>query len=99
MKNRNARSAEFKAMVTLEALRGEVTIAALAVRYSVHPTQINNWKAEAIRGFSRIFGGDSRVKHSDQEVALLERKIGQLTMENEFLKKTWEGYRRRKDAA
>jgi transposase len=83
----------------MEALRGELTIAEIAARYSVHPTQINAWKAEAIRGFSRVFAGGKAVKNSDQEVAILERKIGQLTMENEFLKKTWEGYQRRKGAA
>ena len=99
MKKRNARSSEFKAMVAMEALRGESTIAEIASRHSVHPTQINVWKAEVVRGFSRVFEGDRLVKNSDQEVAILERKIGQLTMENEFLKKTWEGYQRRKGGA
>ncbi len=97
MKKRNHRSAEFKASVALSAIKGEETISELSVRYSIHPTQIASWKSEFLKKASLVFSGKTEPKDTSQEVSLLERKVGQLTMENDFLKKAWEGYQGRRD--
>jgi transposase len=89
--NRKRYSASFKSKVALAALSGEQTLAALAQHYEVHPTQINKWKKEAITGLASIFEGTKKAKEDGSEaVAYLERKIGQLTVENDFLKKSSE---------
>ena len=83
----------FKTTVVLEALKGSETITSLAQKYEVHPNQIQNWKTEALKGFPELFGSkkytpkkeESRVPHDE-----LERKIGQLTIENDFLKKKFQ---------
>jgi transposase-like protein len=95
MKKRNHRSADFKASVALAALRGEETISELSLRYSIHSTQILSWKSAAIKNLSSVFSGSSK-KDIGHDLGSLERKIGQLTMENDFLKKAWEGHQTRK---
>jgi transposase len=94
--SRRKHSSGFKAQIALEAVRGEMTVAELAKKYQVHPGQVQAWKAEALSKFEGIFerGGGGEVK-SDTQVAVLERKVGQLTIENDFLKKSWSGYLKR----
>ena len=57
MSKRRKFSAEFKAKVALEALSGELTLAELASKYDVHPTQITGWKRQAKEGMVAAFSG------------------------------------------
>ena len=82
-------TADFKAKVALEALRGDQTIQEIAGRHKVHPNQVSTWKRQAMDGLGAAFsnGADkARVDHED-EVHDLHAKIGQLTVELDFLAK------------
>jgi transposase-like protein len=74
----------FKAKVALEAQRGEQTIVELAERYQVHPNQITEWKRQLLAHAEEIF---SKEREPDQGPIIkdLHAKIGQLSMENDFL--------------
>lgn len=82
-------SAEFKAKVALEAIKGEATTAELAARYGVHGNQISKWKRDAIAGMADLFSGkaERRDESHEAEVKELHAKIGQLTVERDFLAK------------
>lgn len=87
-RSRRKFSSEFKAKVVLEALKERSTIEELALKYELHPTQINLWKKEAISNLSSVFGkgtddGDDTAEQMDK----LYSQIGQLKVENDFLKK------------
>ena len=90
-RKRKQYSAQFKAKVALEAVRGEKTSAELASAYEIHPTLINGWKRQLQEEASTLFdGGKSASKaESDTEaqIAELYRQIGQLTVERDFLAK------------
>lgn len=80
-------SAEFKAKVALEAIRGDQTINELASRYELHPNLITNWKRQAIENMAASFAGAAE-RHGKGDEALikdLHAKIGQLTVERDFL--------------
>ena len=85
--NRRKHSPAFKARVALEALKGEETIAELASRFEVHPSQIRNWKNSLAEGAADIFGGDQYRKKKDDAslIAQLYKQIGQLKVERDFL--------------
>ena len=91
MKKRRSFSAEFKAKVALEALTGEKTLSELASKYQVHPNVIANWKKQAQQGMVDTFSGTqkNRGKSNDDQVKDLHAKIGQLTIENDFLQKAF----------
>jgi transposase-like protein len=74
----------FKAKVALEALKGDQTTVELAQRYQVHPNQITEWKKQLLENTAEIF---SRERKAEQlpSVKDLHAKIGQLSMENDFL--------------
>jgi transposase-like protein len=86
-KNRRKHSPSFKARVALEALKGEETIADLASRFEVHPSQIRKWKNSLAEGAAGIFGGDQNQKKKDDAslIAELYQQIGQLKVERDFL--------------
>jgi len=65
--NRRKHSPEFKARVAMETLKGDETIAELAIRFEVHPTQINKWKKEMVAGAANIFGADPNKKIKDEK--------------------------------
>jgi transposase len=85
--NRRKYSTTFKAKVAMEALKGEETIAELAHRFEVHPTQIRKWKKSLTDGAAGIFGdGQDQNKKGDRElIAKLYQQIGQLKVEKDFL--------------
>ena len=86
-KRRNFKPA-FKAKVALEAVKGEKTLAQLAEQYELHPNQITDWKKQLLENISGVFTDRTETKRDhDAEVKELHAKIGQLTLENDFLSK------------
>ena len=77
----------FKAKVALAAIKGEKTLAELAQQYDVHPNQITAWKAHLIEAASGLFGSGGTASDPPQaiDVKTLHAKIGELTLENDFL--------------
>ena len=81
-------SAEFKAKVAMEALRGELTTSQLATKHGVHQTLIGDWKRQATEGLVSVFSGKVEAKEGiREEVERLHAKIGQLVVERDFLVK------------
>ena len=76
----------FKAKVALAALKGDRTLAQLAEQFDVHPNQITSWKAQLEEGAADVFGpGGKGAAQSAIDVKSLHAKIGELTLENDFL--------------
>jgi transposase-like protein len=87
MTKRRRFTAEFKARVALEALRGDKPIQEIASRHQVHPNQVGQWKRQALEGLGEVFssGGERRDRDREAEIERLHAKIGQLTVERDFL--------------
>jgi transposase len=76
----------FKAKVALAAIKGDRTIAQLAEQFDVHPNQITTWKAQLETAAADVFGpGGGKVAEPIVDVKALHAKIGELTLENDFL--------------
>ena len=76
----------FKAKVALAAIKGDRTLAQLAEHFDVHPNQITTWKAQLEGRASDIFGsGSTAPSTAAVDVKSLHAKIGELTLENDFL--------------
>lgn len=89
-KTRRNHSAAFKAKVALDAIKGDKTLSELASQYSLHPNQIQQWKKKLLEGSKDIFGSTEKVrKDTESEIKELHAKIGQLTMERDFLAKAF----------
>jgi transposase-like protein len=87
-KSRRVFSKEFKAKVVLDALKESSTIEALAKKHELLPTQISLWKSEAIKNISAVFSVEkTTVKKNEVPQEKLYARIGELTLENDFLKK------------
>ena len=82
---RRNHSPAFKAKVALEALKGEQPVITIAERFDVHPNQITKWKRQLLDGAASVFGDADGDKEGGPDVAKLHAKIGELTMENDFL--------------
>ena len=89
MTTRRRFTADFKAKVALEALRGDKTIQEIASRHKVHPNQVSTLKRQAMDGLGSVFSNGADAASRDREAAIhdLHAKIGQLTVERDFLAK------------
>jgi len=80
-------TAAFKAKVALEAVKNQQTLAELAKKFEVNPVMISKWKSEFLENLSATFERSDTTDTKDQESEKLYAVIGQLKVENEFLKK------------
>jgi len=91
MNNRRKFSAEFKAKVALESLVGDKTLAELSAKHGVHPNMIAAWKRQAKESLPEAFSRkpirDEAAR--DSEIKDLHAKIGELTIERDFLAKAF----------
>ena len=87
MTKRRRFTADFKARVALDALRGDRTVQEIAAKHKVHPNQVGTWKRQAIDGLGEVFsnGVDRARQDHESEVHELHAKIGELTVVNDFL--------------
>jgi len=88
-KKRQNYSADFKAKVAIDSLKEQKTLSELAQFYQVHPNQITTWKKEFLENASQIFEKGNRRPKDDVEVSKLFEAIGQLKIENDWLKKSY----------
>lgn len=85
-RSRRNHSPAFKAKVAVAAVRGDRTLAELAEQFDVHPNQIQDWKKKLVTGAENLFGtAVADATDHDQLQQKLHAKIGQLTMEKDFL--------------
>lgn len=86
-RSRRTHAPAFKAKVALAAIKGEKTLAELAQQFDVHPNQITAWRAQLLEGAAGVFGASASAAPGGMPVDVkdLHAKIGQLTLENDFL--------------
>ncbi len=84
-RSRRNHSAAFKAKVALAAVKGEETLAQLATRFDVHPNQITQWKTQLLERAAAVFDGAGHSAEPGPDIKTLHAKIGQLSLENDFL--------------
>ena len=84
-------TAEFKAKVAREALRGELTTAQLAAKHGIHQTMVGEWKRQAVEGMAAVFSDKAAAQETaratEAELEKLHAKIGQLVVERDVLAK------------
>jgi transposase-like protein len=84
-RKRRNHSASFKAKVALAAIRGEKTLAELSEQFDVHQNQIQDWRRKLLDQADQVFGRGGSPSESEHKLKELHAKIGQLTMERDFL--------------
>ena len=86
-RTRRNHSPAFKAKVAIAAIKGERTIAQIAEQFDVHPNQVTTWKAQLEGGAADVFGAGNGTASAAPaiDVKALHAKIGELTLENDFL--------------
>jgi len=77
--------AAFTAKAALTALKGDQTLASLAQQIDVHPNQITQWETELLQRASEVFATAADKRAGEPDLKTLHAKIGQLTLENDFL--------------
>jgi len=82
---RRTDTAAFKAKVALSALKGDKALAELAQQFDVHPNQITDWKTRLQENAAGVFGEDKAEPEAKVDVTRMRAKIGELTLENDFL--------------
>ncbi len=87
MSSKKNHSPSFKAKVAAEAIKGELTVAEIAAKYGVHPTQIARWKKQALENLQGIFEGKilSSKNRDDAEKDELYKEIGKMKVKLDFL--------------
>ncbi len=81
-------SKEFKSKVVLESLKERESLESLAKKYELTPTQISAWRSLALKNFGNVFGSESSEgKEPSVDTQILYAQIGELKVQNEFLKK------------
>ena len=88
-KQKKKHTPEFKARVAFEAVQGLKTQSEIAAEYQVHPITVSKWKNELLSRMPELFAPENSRKNTDQDRDKdnLQRKVGQLTMEVDFLEK------------
>ena len=84
-RTRRNHAAGFKAKVAVAAIKGDKSLAELAEQFDVHPNQISEWKQQLLESAADVFGGPPKAKTAEPDLNVLHAKIGQLTLENDFL--------------
>jgi transposase len=85
-RSRRNHSAKFKARVALEALRGDATLTELASRHGVHANQIALWRKQMLEHAGEVFDhGSPALDDAERQIRDLRAKVGELTMERDFL--------------
>lgn len=82
---RRTHSPAFKVKVAIAAIKGDRTLAELAQHFDVHPNQITAWKAQLLEGAAGIFGSERGAAEPAVDLKELHAKIGELTLQNDFL--------------
>jgi len=82
---RRNHTAAFKAKVALAAMKGDKTLAELSQQFDVHPNQITDWKTRLQEGAASVFGEEKAEQQGKVDVTRMQAKIGELTLENDFL--------------
>lgn len=95
MPKRRKFDAAFTFKVVMEILTGELSVLEASRHYGVKDSLLYTWKTQFIERGPQLFDpSDSQLKHSEDKIASLERKVGQLTMDNDILKKASSGLTR-----
>ena len=87
MKKRKNHTPGFKTKVVIEAIQERETIQEIGKKYDIHPNQISTWKTKFLSGASSVFEKGTGKDDTEKEQADLFKKVGQLQMEVDFLKK------------
>ena len=87
---RQKHSIKSKVKIALEAIKGEKTTAEITSTYGIHATQVNTWKKQALESIPEAFSAKRKKQENDQQelIGELYKQIGQLKVENDFLKKS-----------
>lgn len=90
--SRKKHSVQTKVKVVLEVLKGEKTTAEITAKYGIHATQMNNWKKAVLEVLPEAFSNKRKLQENDQQALIdeLYKQIGQLKVENDFLKKNFD---------
>ena len=85
-RSRRNHTSKFKARIALEALRGDATLVELASRHGVHATQIATWRKQLLEHAGEVFeNGNPAAEDAERHIRDLRAKVGELTMERDFL--------------